>query len=138
MICSFGQRITNNKNLIWHDDSVAMILDMDPLSKGHVLIVPITHYIDMDEMPIEQLNHIMSLAQSYLKVLKQVYQPAGYSIIQNGGLFNDLGHYHLHIFQRNSPQEFGWTYAETKVADLQFDSIRKDLKDKFLKEINET
>ena len=31
---------------------------------------------------------------------KEIYHPDGYSIIQNGGKFNDAGHYHMHIFPR--------------------------------------
>ena len=36
--------------------------------------------------------------------------------MQNGGKFNDVGHYHLHIFPRYTQDGFGWT-----AADRQFD-----------------
>lgn len=29
--------------------------------------------------------------------------------MQNGGEFNDLGHYHLHVFPRYKNDGFGWT-----------------------------
>ena len=32
--------------------------------------------------------------------------------MQNGGEFNDVGHYHLHIFPRYVGDGFGWTYGE--------------------------
>ena len=38
----------------------------------------------------------------------------GYSIMQNGGEFNDIGHYHLHIFPRFKGDGFGWTSGEGK------------------------
>ena len=41
-----------------------------------------------------------------------IYKPNGYSIMQNGGEFNDVGHYHLHIFPRYIDDGFGWTYGE--------------------------
>lgn len=32
--------------------------------------------------------------------------------MQNGGAFNDVGHYHLHIFPRYSNDGFGWICGE--------------------------
>ncbi len=42
--------------------------------------------------------------------------PYGYSIMQNGGEFNDVGHYHLHIFPRYVGDGFGWTYGSEEKA----------------------
>lgn len=44
--------------------------------------------------------------------LKNIYHADGYSIMQNGGKFNDIGHYHLHIFPRYENDGFGWIYGE--------------------------
>ena len=44
--------------------------------------------------------------------LKEIYKPNGYTIMQNGGEFNDVGHYHLHIFPRYSGDGFEWTYGD--------------------------
>ena len=49
---------------------------------------------------------------NYNDILKEIYKPNGYSIMQNGGEFNDVGHYHLHIFPRYIGDGFGWTYGE--------------------------
>jgi len=32
--------------------------------------------------------------------------------MQNGGRFNDIGHYHMHIFPRYNGNGFGWCYNE--------------------------
>lgn len=42
------------------------------------------------------------------------YYPDGYSIMQNGGEFNDAGHCHMHIFPRYAGDGFGWTYGNEK------------------------
>lgn len=36
--------------------------------------------------------------------------------MQNGGKFNDIGHYHLHIFPRYENDGFGWKYGEEPKA----------------------
>ena len=44
-------------------------------------------------------------------------------MMQNGGKFNDIGHYHMHIFLRYDSEKFGWTCSEKqyeftkKIAD---------------------
>ena len=60
-------------------------------------------------MPAELLKELMETSQKLVTAVKKVYQPEGYSIMQNGGAFNDVGHYHLHIFPRYSGDGFGWT-----------------------------
>ena len=34
--------------------------------------------------------------------------------MKNGGEFNDVGHYHLHIFPRYQEDGFGWTESGKK------------------------
>ena len=52
--------------------------------------------------------------------------------MQNGGVFNDVGHYHMHIFPRNKDDEFGWKFGATQ------DSRDLDaLKDKFKNKLNQ-
>jgi histidine triad (HIT) family protein len=42
------------------------------------------------------------------KLLKAQFQPDGITIVQNGGKFNDLTHYHMHVFPRYESDGFGW------------------------------
>lgn len=52
------------------------------------------------------------------------------SIMQNGGEFNDVGHYHMHIFPRYTGDRFGWTYGneEKKVNSEIAEQIREQIK----------
>ena len=102
-------------------------LEMGCISKGHALIITNEHYLDIDEIPDRVLEQVWRLAKIYVGLLKQYFKPAGYSMMQNGGAFNDIGHYHLHVFPRNSSEEFAWTYAdETDPTATEFSNL-KDL-----------
>ena len=70
----------------------------------------------MDEIPDELLAHLMSVSKKIVAALKKTYHADGYSIMQNGGKFNDIGHYHLHIFPRYENDGFGWTYGDEPKA----------------------
>ena len=100
------------ENILYDDGEVQVILAFDPISIGHVVIVPVRDYKDLDELPVPALTRIMELAQAYVKVLKEIFHPPGYSIMQNGGAFNDTGQFHLHVFPRFDEATFSWTYTD--------------------------
>lgn len=115
MSCIFCQKEKIVTDIIYEDALVMAFMDMEPVNEGHVLLVPKEHYLDVDEIPDETLAHLMILSKKIVSILKEVYKPDGYSVMQNGGKFNDVGHYHLHIFPRYIGDGFGWTYGkETK------------------------
>lgn len=105
-------------------------LDMEPINEGHILLVPKQHYLDVDEIPDELLAHLMIVSKKIVAALKEIYHPDGYSIMQNGGEFNDVGHYHMHIFPRYTGDGFGWTYgSEEKAVNAEIaERIRKQLR----------
>ncbi|MBQ5317908.1 MAG: HIT family protein [Oscillospiraceae bacterium] len=100
---------TLDANIVYEDDLITAFLDSNPINEGHILIVPKEHYLDIDEIPEEITSHITFIAKKIVTALKNIYRPDGYSIMQNGGIFNDIGHFHLHIFPRYSDDGFDWT-----------------------------
>lgn len=111
MNCIFCCKEQLTTDIVYEDDTVLAFMDMDPVNTGHVLLITKEHYLDVDEIPDEQLAHLMVVSKKIVAALKKIYKPDGYSIMQNGGKFNDVGHYHLHIFPRYEKDGFGWTYG---------------------------
>ena len=109
--CIFCHKENIITDFVYEDELVMAFMDMDPINEGHVLLVPKEHYLDVDEMPDDLLSHLMMVSKKIVAALKEIYQPDGYSIMQNGGKFNDVGHYHLHIFPRVEGDGFGLTYG---------------------------
>ena len=81
-------------------------------------------------IPDELLAHLMIVSKKIVAALKEIYHPDGYSIMQNGGAFNDVGHYHMHIFPRYIEDGFGWSYgSEEKAVNAEIaERIRKQLR----------
>lgn len=101
-------------NVIFENDIVKCFLDYEPITEGHVLIIPKTHYLDLDEIPDDVAFEIMLISRRILRALRKCYEFSGYSIMQNGGKFNDVGHYHMHIFPRYEKDGFGWIFGDVK------------------------
>ncbi len=88
------------------------------------------HYLDADEIPDEILAHLMIVAKKIISVLKEIYKPDGYSIMQNGGMFNDVGHYHMHLFLRYKGDGFGLLSSDDK-KEVNAE-IAKNIRDRML------
>lgn len=115
-MCLFCE-IANHKtkaSVVYENENVMAFLDINPINEGHVLIIPKKHYLDADEIPDELLYEITAVSKKILIAIKKLYKPDGYSIMQNGGQFNDIGHYHMHIFPRYIMDGFGWTDSGKK------------------------
>ena len=95
--------------MIFMDDLIYCFLDIEPINEGHILIIPKRHYLDVDELDKETATRIMDFSIVMTRVIKKIFNPDGYTIMQNGGLFTDFGHYHMHVFPRYIDDEFGWT-----------------------------
>ena len=98
--CVFCHKEKIITDFVYEDEFVMAFLDMEPINEGHILLVPKQHYLDVDEIPDELLAHLMIVSKKIVAALKEIYHPDGYSIMQNGGEFNDVGHYHMQIFPR--------------------------------------
>lgn len=114
--CVFCHKEKIITDFVYEDELVMAFMDMEPINEGHVLLVPKQHYLDADEIPDELLAHLMIVSKKIVEALKEIYHPDGYSIMQNGGEFNDVGHYHMHIFPRYAGDGFGWTYGSEEKA----------------------
>lgn len=93
---------------VYENEWVACILDIEPLNEGHMLILPKQHYHDVDDLDDRTAQEIMKASAMLAKVLKAHFQPDGITVIQNGGIFNDLTHYHMHVFPRYEQDGFAW------------------------------
>jgi len=104
--------------IIYEDDLIMCIMDCDPVNDGHVLLITRAHRLDIDELTDEESNRIMKVSKIIYKVLKETYDFDGYTIMQNGGMFNDVGHYHMHFFPRYKNDGFKWIWPDIKPKNI--------------------
>lgn len=106
--CRIANAIEPDLNIIYENDLITCVLDIAPFNEGHTLILPKTHYLDVDEIDSETAYAIMDASKKLSIALKKLFKPDGISICQNGGKFNDLTHYHMHLIPRYEGDGFIW------------------------------
>ncbi|EEL78072.1 Hydrolase, HIT [Bacillus cereus AH676] len=96
---------------IYEDDYVTCFLDHEPFYTGHTLIVPKQHVVEVDELDDVVAKSIMDASKLIAKAIKVLYKPDGITICQNGGIFNELTHYHMHVVPRYKERSFAEFYT---------------------------
>jgi histidine triad (HIT) family protein len=82
---------------LYEDETVKVILDVSPKHPGHTLIIPKNHYLDLHDIDIDVLTHIMETAKSISKLLEKKLNPHSIVLVQNNGQEEEVKHYHLHL-----------------------------------------
>lgn len=82
---------------IYEDEIVYAFLDINPNSVGHTLIVPKKHYLDLNDIDINTLKHIMEIAKLLKKRIEEKLNCDGLTLIQNNGEIQEIKHFHLHL-----------------------------------------
>lgn len=82
---------------LYEDELVMVIMDVNPTSPGHSLVIPKKHYKDIFDIEKDVLNHIMEIAIKIGKKLEEKLNCEGITLIQNNGISQEVKHFHLHI-----------------------------------------
>jgi histidine triad (HIT) family protein len=106
---------------VYEDDKIIAFLDIQPLTKGHTLVIPKEHASSMDQLIP---NYAAALGNALPLVCSAVLKITGataYNLIQNNG--HDAGmsipHVHVHIIPRysDSTHSFLWEYGKIDHED---------------------
>ena len=85
---------------IYEDDKVMVILDVNPRSNGHSLVIPKKHYADIYEVDNDTLIHMWDVARNVSKTIEKKLHSNGSTFEINYGIAQEVKHIHLHIIPR--------------------------------------
>ncbi len=83
---------------VYSDELVVSIMDANPSSPGHLLIIPKKHYTTILDMDDEINNKIQETARMLIKKMETTYPDlTGIKVIVNYGDEQQVKHYHMHL-----------------------------------------
>ncbi|KAI5842561.1 HIT-like domain-containing protein [Morchella snyderi] len=100
-------------------EKIFAFLDIQPLSKGHCLVIPKTHGERLHDIPDDELAELLPAA----KKLALATGAVDYNILQNNGKIAHqvVGHVHVHMIPKPNEKEgltVGWPARETDMDAL--------------------
>jgi ATP adenylyltransferase len=80
-----------------------VVLNKFPYNPGHLLIVPLRHAGDIEELTVEENVELQALMQRSIRALREESEPHGFNIGMNLGSIAGAGipdHLHWHVVPR--------------------------------------
>ena len=90
---------------IYEDDEYVAVLDIRPIVRGHTLVIPKDHHVDLTDPPPDVVAGMMKLGQRIaLGARASGLHADGTNIVVNDGkaAFQSVFHIHLHVAPRQA------------------------------------
>ncbi|KAI0848836.1 HIT-like protein [Daldinia vernicosa] len=114
---------------LFESDKTFAFLDINPLSKGHALVVPKFHGAKLADIPDDQLSEILPV----VKKLVAATGATNYNLLQNNGRIAHqvVDHVHFHMIPKPNEEQglvIGWPQQATDMDALK--ALHEEIKAK--------
>ena len=82
---------------IYENDKVYAYLDINPVSRYHTLIIPKNHYVNIFDIPTEELKAVIAVVKKLSNWYKEKLGIENIQIITNAGAAAQQTVFHLHF-----------------------------------------
>jgi len=97
---------------VYDDQRTLAFMDINPLSRGHCLVVPKAHAATLYDAEAEDLKAAIATAKKVAGAIRKTLNPDGLNLLQANGAaaFQSVPHFHLHLIPRwtNDGKGFDW------------------------------
>ncbi len=114
-----------------HEDEICLvILDINPVNKGHVLIINKKPYPTFVECPKDELSHMMEIAKKVDKLQREKLNCDGTNLIINNSKAanQEIPHLHIHLIPRYFDDKVNPKLKHDKYNENEIEAIGKMLK----------
>ena len=115
--CVFCQIIRGESeaSFVHSDDEIVAFMDIQPITQGHMLIVPREHCVFMKDVPDQVAMRAFRVARMLASTSEHVLAAGGVNLFVADGevAFQDVPHFHIHVIPRYAGDGFGLTFPQT-------------------------
>jgi len=106
---------------VYENEHVFALLDIQPLTRGHVLVVPKEPAPSIDQLSSDSASSLGRVLPLICRSVMKATGTTAYNLIQNNGKEAGMSvpHVHIHIIPRypNSTHSFVWPYGKIDHTD---------------------
>ena len=120
--------------ILYENDKVISILDINPIHYGHALVIPKTHCLDFLSIPEDDLHDVLHATQIVARAIVSGLHLDGFNIFSNNGKIagQSVFHFHMHITPRYPDDNIKFvlqlkTYQDGVLAEYG-ETIRKQIR----------
>ncbi len=97
------------------DDSVVAFMDIQPITHGHMLVVPREHAVLMQDVNETAAMRAFWVARRMAAIARHTLGASGVNLIVMDGeaAFQDVPHFHVHVIPRYPGDGFSLTFPKS-------------------------
>ena len=124
--------------VLYEDDDVMAIMDIQPINEGHALIIPKKHAVLVEEMEEELYLKLFPVARNIAALIKEKIPETtaiNYFIADGEDAGQEVFHVHLHVIPRKPNDGFKFVFDEEYYNRILSEKEREEVKNKLLNDI---
>jgi histidine triad (HIT) family protein len=134
MSCVFCEIVAGNAPAVrvYEDDDYLGFLDIRPFTRGHTLVIPKQHSVDLTDTPAPLLAGLLTVGQRIAQATRASGLGAtGNNIAINDGMsaFQSVFHIHLHVVPRRDGDKLSFAKGMLLRRDPDRESTGRILRD---------
>ncbi|WP_201732417.1 HIT family protein [Acidithrix sp. C25] len=104
MTCTFCDIIEEHSMgyIIYQDLETTAFLDRSPVVKGHVLVVPNAHILEITKCDPQTLGSLMVVVKKVAQCQRAALKASGNLIFNNNVIGQSVAHLHFHVVPRSN------------------------------------
>jgi histidine triad (HIT) family protein len=104
------------------DDRTVTVMDINPATRGHVVVIPREHAEDLLTVSDEDLDATMAAVRRITARMRETLDPDGFNVLNNMGraAWQSIFHFHVHVIPRyrDDPLQLPWLPEPADPAEL--------------------
>lgn len=114
-------------SVVYEDDIVVAFMDLNPVTQGHVLVVPRVHAAGLEDLDADTSAHAWSVGHNIARALRRSeFSCEGINMLVCDGeaAFQTVFHFHLHVIPRYRGD--GWTGFDHNTVERERSLLNRD------------
>jgi histidine triad (HIT) family protein len=109
--------------IVVEDERTVGFMDINPATRGHVLVIPREHAQDVFAIDAEDLQAVAVTAQQVARLVREKLGADGVNLLNSNGraAWQTVFHYHVHVIPRyeDDPLRLPWVPGPGDMDDIQ-------------------
>ncbi|HXN54372.1 MAG TPA: HIT family protein [Mycoplasmatales bacterium] len=106
IFCEISEKIIPIE-IVFENKNIISFYDINPISKGHMLIITKKHYNDLTLIDDKSWMDIFPILIKSFEILNEKFKPNGFNFVSNIGeeAFQTIKHLHIHLIPKYEKEE---------------------------------
>ena len=131
MDCIFCKIINNElpSSKVYEDENVLAFLDVNPVSKGHCLVIPKKHCKDIFDIPEKDLRQVIFVARKIAVAVEKGLNAKGVNVMHASRkeAQQSVFHFHIHVIPRYANDGLN-TWPKSNYNENNFQEVENKIK----------